>query len=311
MSGNGGALMGAASGATTGALIGGPWGAAAMGGLGLVQGIMGDNAASAAQDQANAQLDQEKQDRTLAQQYANNPAQLAALQEAITTNQQDISNKQKVLASVDPALIEAGKQALQLEQGKSAASLAPIQNQRAAGRSALQSQLQQQLGSGYATSSAGIQALNNYDQQTSNLMNNAQQSAISTYLGSAQNSANTNSLSNATNALTGISNGYGSMSANAIGALRGTPISSAGAGSVGQLASARAGSAAIGQVSGALGNYYGRTAGQAPGQAPGGTTTVSGYVQPTIGSAYGGSAPNYGLGANTDFGSLGQFGSYP
>lgn len=107
------------------------------------------------------------------------------LKQALDVNNQSIQQSQRLLASADPALIAAGQQALQLMQGKSAAALAPIQNQRAQQRNQLMQQLTQRLGPGAATSSAGIQALNNFDQETSNMMAGAQQNTLNSFLGYA------------------------------------------------------------------------------------------------------------------------------
>lgn len=161
-----------------------------MGGVGqavggVISGITGQSGVANAQGAAaNAQLGQQQQN------YSNalpTDAEMQQLQQAMSVNQQGINQSQQLLQSANPALLAAGQQALQLMQGKSAAALAPIQNQRSQGRAQLEQQLQQQLGPGYKTSSAGIQALNNYDQATTNAMTNAQQSTLGQFLGVSQN----------------------------------------------------------------------------------------------------------------------------
>lgn len=156
----------------------------------VIPEISGANAAARAADAAGqAQYDQQQSDRAQAMQYAApSEMEMQQLQQAISMNTQDIARKQKILDSSDPALIEAGHQALDLMQGKSAAALGPIQNQRNEQRKQLEASLAQRLGGDYATSSAGIQALNNFDQQTSNLMTTAQQQTLGQFLGVAQNS---------------------------------------------------------------------------------------------------------------------------
>lgn len=95
----------------------------------------------------------------------------------------NLQNSMNLLNSTQPALMQAGIQAYQLMNGQAAASLAPIQNERSLQRTQLENSLQAKMGSGYQTSSAGMEALSQFDQQTANLMTNAQQGAIAQYLG--------------------------------------------------------------------------------------------------------------------------------
>ncbi len=179
--GGGGVSLGGASFSSIGDSIGG-----APGHLANLQGaITGANAtADAYQNAANAQLAQQRADREQALKFAApSAAELAQLQQSITLNNQDISRKQKLLASADPAMIEAGKQALKLMQGKNASAIAPYQNQRAQQRAQLEQGLSQRLGGDYATSSAGIQALNNFDQQTANGLQAVQQQTLGQFMG--------------------------------------------------------------------------------------------------------------------------------
>lgn len=150
---------------------------------GGVAGLLGSQNTASAQGQLGmAQLGQQQGDRAYLMPTQQEQDQL---KQALDVNNQSISQSQKLLASTDPALIEAGTQALQLMQGKSAQALAPIQNQRAQQRQQLMQQLQSSLGPGAANSSAGIQALNNFDQQTSNMMAGAQQNTLNSFLGYA------------------------------------------------------------------------------------------------------------------------------
>lgn len=206
---------------------------------GLFSDITGGTASSNAIGAAgNAQLGQQSGDRSAALGMAQpTQQQLDALQSSISANNQQISNSQALLGSVDPALMEAGKQALSLMQGGSAASLAPIQNQRAQQRQSLQQQLSSQLGPDYATSTAGMQALNNFDQQTANLMTNAQQSTIGQYLGSSQSSAalGTQGLNMGVQQGQNINNTIQGNSRLQLGAITGTPVNP-GLGYSGQIA---------------------------------------------------------------------------
>ena len=155
---------------------------------GLMSGITGQSQVANTTGQiANAQLGQQQADRnTLMGLLAPSTQDIQQLQQAVATNAQSIQQSQTLLNAADPALVQAAQNAQQLLQGGSSPLLAPIQNQRAQGRAQLQQQLQQQLGPGYATSSAGIQALNNYDQATTNAMTQAQQSTLGQLMGSTQ-----------------------------------------------------------------------------------------------------------------------------
>lgn len=94
-----------------------------------------------------------------------------------------IQRDEELLNAVDPALREAGAQALQLLQGKEAAVLAPLKAERARQREALKDSLRQQLGAGYATSSAGIEALTRFDQESQAVTAATQQNVVQSFLG--------------------------------------------------------------------------------------------------------------------------------
>jgi hypothetical protein len=187
---HGGAISGAASGAAAGTQLMPGWGTAIGGAVGLVGGMMSDQAKQqqidALGNMGTSQLSQEQQNRQQALGYATpTPQEIQTLQQQLAVSTQQVQQGQQLVGSYSPAVQAAGNQALALMNGQSAASLAPMMNQRAQQRAQLQQQLQQQLGSGYQTSSAGIQALNNFDQQTSNLTAQVQQQAIGQYMGYA------------------------------------------------------------------------------------------------------------------------------
>lgn len=188
---------GALGGAVGGGALGGPIGAVAGGLVGGAVGA-GNQSNQAQQDAAQAQLAQRERERQQAMGFAQTAAdysaptgqELVQLQAQIdnysrTMNLQsaDLARQEKLINAIDPALIEAGNQALQLLQGKSAPVLSPMLQQRQQDRTKLESTLQSQLGGGYATSTAGIQALNQFDQQTNLLTSQAQQQYAGNLLG--------------------------------------------------------------------------------------------------------------------------------
>lgn len=168
---------------------------AAVGVGGIVAGAMGaKQGANAAQGIAFAQQGVANQMEAGAQTAAAKMSAMAAptaqeLQQ-ITTNIQNqqryqavqdasVSRDTQILNSLSPALVTAGQQANQLMQGQQAAVLKPMQQQQQVQRQQLQAQLAAQLGPGYATSSAGQQALQQFDMNTNTQTAQAQQSALS------------------------------------------------------------------------------------------------------------------------------------
>jgi hypothetical protein len=240
----------------------------------------GARAAGAA---GRAALAQQQSDRALAMKYAEpSEMEMQQLEQAIALNSQDVARKEKLLASADPALIEAGNQALQLMQGKQAAALDPIKSERERGKQQLQNTLAQRLGPDYAQSSAGITALSEYDRQTGMLMNQAQQQTLSQFLGVAQNTAQMGSMQSNIGNAAALSQVRGNINQRQVGAVRGTPIDASLAyagdiarargqqqlfGQVMQIGGAAAGAYFGGLASGAAGSVGGKIAGQQLGSS--------------------------------------------
>lgn len=117
------------------------------------------------------------------------PRELKEFETQIRTSEQTINRERKLIEAVDPALIEAGKQAFQLLQGKEAAVLGPLRRDRDRKRQVLEETLRRRLGPGFETSSAGIEALTKFDTDTSDLLAQSQQSAALNLLQATQQSA--------------------------------------------------------------------------------------------------------------------------
>lgn len=111
--------------------------------------------------------------------YLNNSQSLYAQQS------QQLQGEIQLQSQINPAIGAAGVQALAMLNGKSAPVLAPMQNQIANQRAQLVQSLQNQYGPGYATSSAGMQALNQFDQNAQMTMAQAQQSYEGQLMGQA------------------------------------------------------------------------------------------------------------------------------
>jgi len=90
----------------------------------------------------------------------------------------NLARQEALIGQIDPTIIEASQQALKLLRGETSSTLAPLQRQRETARQKLVNQLREQLGPGAETSTAGIQALNRFDSESTNLFAGAQQQAL-------------------------------------------------------------------------------------------------------------------------------------
>lgn len=235
----------------------------------------GKKAATAQGRIAEAQLAQQREDRDLALKYAEpSPEELAQLNRSITLNEGDIARKEKLLASSDPALIEAGGQALKLLRGEEAKTLGPLKANIAKQESALRERLQAQLGSGYENTTAGIQALQAFNEQSSNALAGAQQSSLAQLLGVAQDTSGRYGMQSNIANTGALGQMFGNISERKVSAINKTPITGAGAQFVGDLQSARASQQAMGralQIGGIVAS--GGLSGMLPSGSGGGTSS--------------------------------------
>jgi len=178
------------------------WGVVAVGGT-MVAGQYlaqegANRSARAAGSAAEAQLAEARRQSQRAEQLgadlqtqvrdlsAATPQELAAFERSIQSASNLVARDKKLLDAIDPALMEASTQALQLLRGDDAAALGPVKAQRAMQRQQLLRTLREQMGPGAETSSAGQKALQQFDMETTSLMNQVQQGTLSMLLGTAQ-----------------------------------------------------------------------------------------------------------------------------
>lgn len=154
-------------------------GSSAAGAAGSVIGGMADVAAgNASRETAYGLKDNAMR---LAAPSAGEIATMDKMNQAASYN---LQRQQAILSSVDPAVMEMGKQTLAMLRGeKETGTNSLMRNQIAQNRQALQDKLQKQLGSGWATSTAGIQAMNQFDTQTADALQANQQNTIGQYMG--------------------------------------------------------------------------------------------------------------------------------
>ena len=232
---------------TLGAIVG-------IGAIGAVaQAAVGAGEAEARGAAAEAELAEARRTRELALEAAEPSAQeIEQADRAVELNEQDIARKERLLASADPAIIESGKQALQLLQGEEARTLDPIRRQRQEDKTRLEDTLRAQLGSGFATSTAGIQALNDFDAETGSLLATEQDRSLGRLLGVATQVTQTQGLAGAVGRAGTLSQLFGAPSRRRVAAITQTPITQfAGAPFVQQAEQARLTREAIGGVTGA------------------------------------------------------------
>lgn len=151
--------------------------------------------------------------------------ELNALSQGLEVQQRNIAQQEKLMASIDPTLMEASQQALRLLRGESASSLDPLNNQRAQQRQQLQNSLRAQgLGDG---SSAALNALNKFDSESAMLSNQAQQQQLGTLLGTTLNSRV--DLGNSAGQLANLGQGFGNIGARNANLLAGVGTTRLGA----------------------------------------------------------------------------------
>lgn len=113
------------------------------------------------------------------------PQQLAAEEQALGVQSKNLEKQERLISSLDPAILQASEQALSILKGEESQFLAPVRAQRQRQRQRLLDTLRQQLGPGAETSSAGQQALQKFDLETSDILAGRQESSLSQLFGMA------------------------------------------------------------------------------------------------------------------------------
>lgn len=245
------------------------------------------------------------------------PHEIQALEAALKQQEQTVAREQKLIEAVDPAIMEAGAQAYQLLKGQEASTLGPIQRQRARQRDQLRETLRRQLGPGFETSSAGIEAMSRFDTQTSDVMANAQQNAVGQLLQVSQNAAGMgrSAQAQATAGMTQVGGMFGTIAQRGFqGEQLAQNLNMQNYDD--KLGIAQKNKAALGKTFSSIAGFAGTAAGYALGGPAGGS--IGGGIGKGVGAAAtgggGGGGGGYSLGANTtfdkpDFSSMGDFGS--
>lgn len=117
------------------------------------------------------------------------PQQIAQEEQVLQKQNASLQRQERLIASIDPAILEASQQALKLLKGEESSALAPLRNRRQRQRQQLLDTLRQQLGPGAETSSAGQQALQKFDAETADVMAGRQQATLGSLFGMASQGA--------------------------------------------------------------------------------------------------------------------------
>lgn len=145
-----------------------------------VNTLIGDAGAGAAGDAAMAQQRMAQriyqENKALLEPAAT--ASIASYERDIKNQERNLARQEQLISQIDPTIIEASQQALRLLKGEESSTLAPLKAQRDRQRQKLLASLREQLGPGAETSTAGIQALNRFDAETSSIYGGAQQQAL-------------------------------------------------------------------------------------------------------------------------------------
>lgn len=145
---------------------------------------------------------------------------LATKGAALSASMSSIAKQQAELDAMDPNVKAAGAELYKTLTGEATKVLAPIEKRLQRQRQERMNQLQSQLGPGFMTSSAGIEAMNKFDTDSAMALNDVQQKYLSnitqSYLGLSgqqlQGQASvTNSIGNVFNQQAGIDQSVAGM----------------------------------------------------------------------------------------------------
>lgn len=161
-----------------------------MGGGTVMSYIGGQKEAKAAGKAAQAQEAEARRARELIltegrriESESINPRELSAYEMQLGAAEKQLASDQRLLYSIDPALMEASKQVLSLLRGEQTGVGNAVGAQRAQQRQALLNNLRAQLGPGAETSAAGIRALQQFDSETAMVGANTQNQSLASLFG--------------------------------------------------------------------------------------------------------------------------------
>jgi hypothetical protein len=176
------------------------------------------------------------------------PQELAALDRSLSSATTALDREERLLAAIDPALMEASQQALSLLRGESAGINKPMTDMRNMQRQQLLNSLRSQYGPGAESTSIGQRVLQQFDMESNSMLAQNQQNSLNQVFGIATADAGGRARQSLAG-LQGVGQGYGAIQqrllnarsnagASTLGALSGTTqqmIQAAGAPYVGDV----------------------------------------------------------------------------
>ena len=204
------------------------------------------------------------------------PQELAALDRAYSSAESALTREEKLVAAIDPSIMEASKQALSLLKGETADINKPLTAMRTMQRQKLVDQLREQYGPGAETSSLGQKVLQNFDLQSDALFQQNQQNTLGQVFGIASTDLG-GRLTRGQAAIQQVGQGYSALQqrqlnaklqaggnlVSALGGASGPVIQAAGAPYVGDALKAQSQGQIANLAATGLGYYFGGPAGAA------------------------------------------------
>lgn len=139
-----------------------------------------------AREQRRVIMEQGTKNQQLAMALAEaTPQELAALDRSYQAADQALGREEKLVAAIDPALMEASSQVLKLLRGESADINKPMTDMRQMKRQNLVNSLRAKYGPGAEESSIGRKTLSDFDMETDSLFSANQRNALNDAFGIA------------------------------------------------------------------------------------------------------------------------------
>lgn len=192
-------------------------------GPGTVMQLAGARESSrAAQAAATSQQDAAQRERGAASSLADSinadltdlskatPQELNSLQAAYNSSTKQLEREERMIAAIDPSILEASKQALSLLRGETAAANNPLMAARNAQRQQLLNSLRSQYGPGAESTSIGQRALSQFDMESNSMFQQNQQNSLGQMFGIATTDLGARTQ-RATQNFLPIAQGYGNL----------------------------------------------------------------------------------------------------
>lgn len=196
-------------------------GAVAVGGALSYAGSQQAAGAAGSAAEARAQMAQQNRADILGQAGENRrqamalaeatPQELNSLGQSYDAAGKQLAREERLMAAIDPSLMEASKQALGLLRGETANVNQPMMQMRNQQRNSLMNSLRAQYGPGAESTSIGQRQLNQFDMETNAMFQQNQQSSLGQLFGIATSGAPGANMQRSIAGLQSVGQGYSSL----------------------------------------------------------------------------------------------------